>query len=359
MSCMTGTPSIMPRVARSRRIWTNSFQTIERRRPRFIEPPRRKQRPLPREPARDSRVPLLELDEDVLERHASSEAGAHLGWGALRLEVAAREERQPVEPLRLVHVMGGDDDGGALRGEPADDAPEQAPRGRVHARGRLVEEQDARVVKRGAPEAEALLLAAREHGDDPAGDLLELHPLERPSHAGGELALQPVDPAVEAQVLLDREVAIEPEGLRHVADDGLDPLGLAGDVDPADRGRPLGRREQAAQHADGRGLARAVGAEDAEDLAGGDVERDAVHRREVAEALGEALDLDGRVPVRPEPRHRPAPSGAASIVASAGRPALRTPPVGSSATLTPNTRLARSSSVSAARGVNSDSLAIP
>src|SRR5919198_3098360 len=98
MSCMTGTPSIMPRVAGSRRIWTNSFQTIERRRPRFTAPPRGRPRPFPRAPARGSRFPLLELDEDVLERHAAAEAGADLGRSARRLETAAREERQPVEP---------------------------------------------------------------------------------------------------------------------------------------------------------------------------------------------------------------------------------------------------------------------
>ena len=76
---------------------------------------------------------------------------------------------------------------------------------------------------------------------------------------------------------------------------------------PRDRRGARGRREQAAQHADRRGLARAVGAEDAEDLAGADREADVVHGDDVAKALDQATDLDD-APRRLSPASRPGAS---------------------------------------------------
>src|SRR5260221_12319369 len=122
---MIGMPSIMPSVARSRRICTNSFHTIECSRPRFMRA-RGASSPLlvRRRPRVRSRFLLLQLDEDVLEREAGAEAGAHFGRCAERLQLPAREECQTIEALGLVHVVRGDDDGGAvLLHEIADDAP--------------------------------------------------------------------------------------------------------------------------------------------------------------------------------------------------------------------------------------------
>ena len=62
---------------------------------------------------------------------------------------------------------------------------------------------------------------------------------------------------------------------------------------PATRPLPEARREQAVEHFDRRRLAGAVGAEEAEDLARRDGERDAVDGDEVVEALGELVHLDG------------------------------------------------------------------
>ena len=53
-------------------------------------------------------------------------------------------------------------------------------------------------------------------------------------------------------------------------------------------------REQPADHADGRGLAGAVRAEEADDLAAVDREVDMVDHGPAAEALGQALDVDDR-----------------------------------------------------------------
>ena len=58
--------------------------------------------------------------------------------------------------------------------------------------------------------------------------------------------------------------------------------------------RALVGREQAAQHADGRGLAAAVGAEKAADLAALDLDADMVDHRARAEALDQAAHVDDR-----------------------------------------------------------------
>ena len=59
----------------------------------------------------------------------------------------------------------------------------------------------------------------------------------------------------------------------------------------------LGRRQQAGQHLHRRGLAAAVRAEEAEDLAALDREADVVDGGEVAEAAGEVVRLDRRLAV--------------------------------------------------------------
>src|SRR5581483_6963149 len=55
---------------------------------------------------------------------------------------------------------------------------------------------------------------------------------------------------------------------------------------------PRGRRQQRGQHPDQRRFAGAVRAEQAEDLAVLDLEADALHRGEVAEALHDLADVD-------------------------------------------------------------------
>src|SRR5262249_36912405 len=128
------------------------------------------------------------------------------------------------------------------------------------------------------------------------------------------------------------------------------------------------------QPADRRGLAGTVGPQDAEDLAGVDRERHVVHRGHLAETLDQVAHLDDVAPIlvahralvapgapRPAAPAPPRPAAAAvagMIRASAGSPALSAPPGSSSSSFPPNARFACSSSVSAARGVTSASLAM-
>ena len=75
----------------------------------------------------------------------------------------------------------------------------------------------------------------------------------------------PVEARDEFQVLAHREILVEAEALRHVADMALDLVGFGADVVAETGAAALVRGQQPAQHADGGGLARAVGAEEAVD----------------------------------------------------------------------------------------------
>ncbi len=199
----------------------------------------------------------------------------------------------------------------------------QAPRDRVDAARGLVEEDDAGPVHHGAGQRQPLLPAARQLAGQPVLLALEARHVDGPGLAlAGLGTAQAVDPAEEAEVLPDGEVVVEAEALAHVADAALDALRVLRDVDTEDEPRARGRREQAAQHADGRGLAGAVRAEEAEDLALGHRERHAVDRGEGAEALGELAELDG-CRHRPTARSRPAAARRSTASASVRARAAR------------------------------------
>ena len=104
-------------------------------------------------------------------------------------------------------------------------------------------------------------------------------------------------PRVQIEVLPHRELGIERERLRHVAD-AVARAHVAGVERLAEQQRlALAGRQQAGQHLHGRGLAAAVGAEEAEDLAALDGEDHTVDRGEIAEPAGQIARDDDRLAV--------------------------------------------------------------
>src|SRR5262249_25606082 len=93
--------------------------------------------------------------------------------------------------------------------------------------------------------------------------------------------------------------------------------------------------EQAAQHADGRGLARSVGAEEAVDRAASNLHRQVSHHRAAAEFLGQAVDIDNDVVCG---AHRPSSTN----LTSTGWPTRSSPGVSVRASIR-NTSFERSS----------------
>jgi hypothetical protein len=102
---------------------------------------------------------------------------------------------------------------------------------------------------------------------------------------------------VEVQVLPDGELAVQGVLLR---DDPAELLGqrrVGGDVHPAQERAARRRHHPGGEHTRGGGLARAVRAEQAEDLPGFDVQVEPVDRGEVGARvdLGEVLGVDDGV----------------------------------------------------------------
>ena len=186
-----------------------------------------------------------------------------------RRERAGVDQRDAVAALGFVQIVGGDQHGDARLREHVDQAPELAPRQRIDAAGRLVEEQDRRLVEDRAAERQPLPPAAGEVARQRRLAAAQAGHLDHELAARGERrAGQPVDAAPERDVLIDGEQLVQREPLRHVADALLDAFGIAA----SRRCRrpvavPRRRAQQPAQHADGGGLAGAVAAEEAEDLA--------------------------------------------------------------------------------------------
>ena len=95
-----------------------------------------------------------------------------------------------------------------------------------------------------------------------------------------------------AQVFGSREVVVESHLVRQVADAPLDGERIAHRILPEHARLPRRDVAQAEQHQDGRGLAGAVRAEQPENLATRDRERDALDDGRPVVALGEIGDFD-------------------------------------------------------------------
>src|ERR1035438_1229761 len=152
---------------------------------------------------------------------------------------------------------------------------------------------------------------------------------------------------VEGHVLVHGQVLVQPEALRHVADLVLHGARFARHVVTGHAGAALAGVHQSAEHAEGGSLARAVRPHEAEDLALGDRQVEVVHRRQLAEALGEAAGFNDGF------HHCPR-----RISASAGMFDFSSRPGFSTSILTRYTSLTRSCCVWICLGVNSASEAM-
>src|SRR6202012_2564240 len=103
-----------------------------------------------------------------------------------------------------------------------------------------------------------------------------------------------VHTADEVEVFGCGEPAEKGKAFGHYSDLAFDLDGIGSSVEAEDLDATGGRSEQTGEHLDGSGLARAVGAEEAEELARSHGEVDVLNGGEIAETAGEAGGDDGR-----------------------------------------------------------------
>ena len=92
-----------------------------------------------------------------------------------------------------------------------------------------------------------------------------------------------VSAAEKGQVLLHGQVPVQGEFLGHIANIGAGLRAGVAEIHPGDAEMAAGQRQEAAEHPEGRSLARAVRPQKAEDFPAPHLEGGLVHGGEVAE----------------------------------------------------------------------------
>ena len=209
---------------------------------------------------------------------------------ALGDELAAVDDPDAVgEHVGLLEVLRREEDRRALlAGEARDLVPQRGARLDVEAGRRLVEEEDARVVQQREREVEAALHAAGVRRGLAVGGVDEADALEQLVAARRALgARDALQAALQAHVLAAGEHRVQRDVLQRDADRGAHLRALLRDVVARDGGACRRRRQQRREDLDRRRLARAVGPEEAVDLAGRDVQVDAVDGADAALELAD------------------------------------------------------------------------
>jgi len=195
--------------------------------------------------------------------------------------------------LDLVHVVRGEQDGETAVGQALDQGAHVADPAGVEAVGGLVEHQQPGVAQQAGGDAEALAHAVGVAGDLvvlPSGQVDGVEDLG--DAAGPEAAVAAVEEREALEVLRAGEVGVELRALDEPChavervDTGVAP-GAAEDLDRAGVGS-----DEPEQHPEEGGLPGAVGAQDAVDLALGDLQGQVVDRDQLPVGLRDVDGLD-------------------------------------------------------------------
>src|SRR5436190_4910149 len=230
----------------------------------------------------------------VGDAHAPRRVGAQLARRALGEDVAALDDRHAVgQVLRLVEVVRGQQDGLAQVAQRADRRPRVAARGGVEPRRRLVEEDQLGVADERQAEVQPPQLAARQFARPHV--LLALQPDQRDDLVG--ISRRRVHPREVRERLAHADVVVDARLLQDDAHPLAQLARPAARIEAQDGDLPGAARAIALEDLDGRRLARAVGPEQAEDLAALDAEVDAADGLEVPVGLPQAANFDGGLAV--------------------------------------------------------------
>src|SRR5216683_4761983 len=133
------------------------------------------------------------------------------------------QQRDSMASLGLVQVRRRVDDRHALTHQRIQHRPEFAPRNRIDAVGRLVEQQHLRRVNQRAYQSKLLLHPTRELARETGAKLANStrrQQFRRPRFPIDSPHAEQV--RVETDVLVDAEILVQPEALRHVTNEMLD-----------------------------------------------------------------------------------------------------------------------------------------
>ena len=186
--------------------------------------------------------------------------------------------------------MRGEDDGDATGVELADIGPQLLAQLDVDARGGLVEHQHGGRVDHRLGDHQPPLHAARQRARVGVRLVGEAHRVEQRHRLAPRLG-HAVEAGLDLQRLERREERVEQDLLVDDADRRLGVARVGVDVEPPDRCAAARLVDEARQDVDERRLARAVGAEQAEDLPARHVEGDVVERA-LAACIGLAQSVD-------------------------------------------------------------------
>ena len=214
--------------------------------------------------------------------------------GALCQHAAAVHDHDAAaDLLDFLHVMAGIHHRGALVAQAADALQDGVAALRVDRHRGLVEEDELGLVRDAAGNVEATRQAARELAGAELGKVAQADKVDRLVHQRtAALAVVDVKAAEIVDVLAHRELVEHRDLLRNHADAALEVVagGSHGLAEQLDGAFVVG--EQLQNAVDGRGLARAVGAQQAKDLAAGDAQVKVVKRDKIVVALDEVFDMD-------------------------------------------------------------------
>ncbi|MPM00207.1 hypothetical protein SDC9_46430 [bioreactor metagenome] len=249
---------------------------------------------------------------DVASQHR---AAAHprdlLARGPRKDHPPGVHQAQRIAALGLLEVGRGPDHRHALGGERLHHPPQLAPRDRIDAHPGFVEQQQFRLPDQRAGKAELLLHAARQLAGQPPGKAVQIGEIEQPAEL--RLPGRAGDAAqigIENQVLHHRQILVEAEFLRHVADPQVQLRRGMQRVEPQHLDLARDRLQQPRHQPHQRGLARAIGARKPGDDAARHGQRNVVKRMFPGAlpgiAVGQAADRN-----RQTRRHRAHPASAA------------------------------------------------
>lgn len=210
-----------------------------------------------------------------------------LGAGPLGDDLAVVDDADPVaEALGFLHVVGRVEHGHALGAEVFDAFEDRVSALWVYAHRRLVQYEELRAVQQADTDVEPALHATGELAGTIAGPVGKLDDCENLVDPPGEIRSgQPVESAEEREVLPRREVRVDGEVLRNVADGSLGCHASCAEWFAKDVHLARITLQESADHRDARGLAGTVRAEESVCLPLGDLEADPIDGDQVTEAL--------------------------------------------------------------------------